>query len=354
VSRSVLTGGRRRRRRWPGVLARALALAALAAAAVVLTRGEEQPGGARAPVTRAGATGGEGVGGGGLVGAVGEDPSAPPPAATESSRTSRTVRSPLAVRLAEKPDPVRLRFRDQPRSGLLFDLDSGRVLWRRAPRRVLPIASLTKLMTALLVAERLPRGRRVLITRAALRYRGSGVGLLPRGKRIRVDTMLHGLLLPSGNDAAIALAQAAAGGSRRRFVRLMNRRARAMGLTCTRFSGPDGYEDRGNHSCAADLAVLARAVLRVRRLARIVRRRSAVLPFPIRGGRLYLYNNNPLLRLRYAGTTGLKTGYTDAAGRCLVATARRGKRKLAVVLLHSPDPGTQARRLLDRGWAAKR
>jgi D-alanyl-D-alanine carboxypeptidase len=276
------------------------------------------------------------------------------PAAGEPPAAGRPERSPLAVRLADKPDPVRLRFRHPPRSGLLFDLDSGRVLWRQAPRRTLPIASLTKLMTALVAADRLPRGRRVLVTAAALRYRGSGVGLLPRGKRIRVDTMLHGLLLPSGNDAAIALAQAAAGGSRRRFVRLMNRRARAMGLACTRFSGPDGYEDRGNHSCAADLAVLARAVLGVRRLARIVRRRSAVLPFPIRGRRLFLYNNNPLLRARYPGTTGLKTGYTAAAGRCLVATATRGRRRLAVVLLHSPDPGGQARRLLDRGWIVKR
>jgi D-alanyl-D-alanine carboxypeptidase len=210
------------------------------------------------------------------------------------------------------------------------------------------------MMTALLVAERLPRGARVPITPEALRYRGSGVGLLPQGKRIRVDTMLHGLLLPSGNDAAIALAQRAAGGRMTRFVRLMNQRARAMGLVCTRFARPDGYQDRGNHSCAGDLAVLARAVLRVPRLARIVRRRSAVLPFPVKGERLFLYNNNPLLRSGYRGTTGLKTGYTSAAGRCLVATARRKGRRLGVVLLNSPDPGTQAQRLLDRGWRARR
>jgi D-alanyl-D-alanine carboxypeptidase len=138
------------------------------------------------------------------------------------------------------------------------------------------------------------------------------------------------------------------------FVGLMNRRARRMGLRCTRFSRPDGYEDRRNHSCAADLAALARAVLRVPRLARIVRRRDAVLPFPIAGRRLYLSNHNPLLRLRYPGTTGLKTGYTAAAGRCLVATAQRRGVRLGVVLLHSPDPGAQARRLLDRGWPANR
>jgi D-alanyl-D-alanine carboxypeptidase (penicillin-binding protein 5/6) len=134
----------------------------------------------------------------------------------------------------------------------------------------------------------------------------------------------------------------------------MNERAAAMGLTCTRFSTPSGFLDAGNHSCAGDLAALARAVLRSPRLARIVRRRSAALRFPIAGGRLFLYNTNPLLRERYPGTTGVKTGYTVAAGRCVVATAKRGGRHLGVVLLHSPDPGLQARRLLDRGFRAGR
>jgi len=265
-----------------------------------------------------------------------------------------TAPSPLAVRLDDPQDTLRVEFKRPPSAGLLFDLNTGRVLWRRNPTRVLPIASLTKLMTALLVAERVPRSGRVRITAETLRYRGSGVGLLPRGKRIGVQKMLHGLLLVSGNDAAIALAQRAAGGSVQRFVRLMNQRARAMGLACTRFSTPSGIRDAGNHSCAGDLAALARAVLRTPRLARIVRRRSAVLPFPIKGGKLYLYNTNPLLRERYRGTTGVKTGYTVAAGRCLVATAQRGPRRLGVVLLHSRDPGGQARRLLDRGFRAGR
>lgn len=265
-----------------------------------------------------------------------------------------TAPSPLAVRLDDPHDSVRVEFKRPPRAGLLFDLDTGRVLWRRNASRVLPIASLTKMMTALLVAERIPRRGRVRITRETLRYTGSGVGLFKRGKLIPVQTMLHGLLLVSGNDAAIALAQRAAGGSVRRFVRLMNQRAAAMGLTCTRFSTPSGIRDAGNHSCAGDLAVLARAVLRTPRLARIVGRRSAALPFPVKGGKLYLNNTNPLLRERYRGTTGVKTGYTVAAGRCLVATVRRGGRRLGVVLLHSPDPGRQARRLLDRGFRANR
>ena len=127
-------------------------------------------------------------------------------------------------------------FKKPPRSALLFDLDTGRVLYRRDPTRVLPIASLTKMMTALVVVERVPPGSKVRITNEALRYQGSGVGLLPRGKWIGVNTMLYGLMLPSGNDAAIALAQRAAGGSVKRFVRYMNEKAEEMGLLCTRFA----------------------------------------------------------------------------------------------------------------------
>ena len=127
--------------------------------------------------------------------------------------------------------------------------------------------------------------------------------------------MLYGLMLPSGNDAAIALAQRAAGGSDKRFVRYMNEKAKQMGLVCTHFSTPSGFEDKDNHSCAADLAAIGRAVLREPRLARIVGKREAIVPFPIKGGRLFLYNHNPLLRQGYRGTTGIKTGYTDAAGQ---------------------------------------
>jgi D-alanyl-D-alanine carboxypeptidase (penicillin-binding protein 5/6) len=251
-----------------------------------------------------------------------------------------TAPLPLAVHLAG-PHAVRDGFRKPPRAGLLFDVDTGRVLWRRQATRRLPIASLTKMMTALVAVRRIPAGGRVRITRAALRYEGSGVGLLPKGRSIGISTMLHGLLLASGNDAAIAIAQRASG-SLPAFVADMNARVAEIGLPCTRFVSPHGLED-GNMSCAADLAALGRAVLREPRLAPIVARRRAVLPFPIKGGKLWLYNHNPLLRMRYRGTTGIKTGYTVAAGRCLVATVRRGGVHLGVVLLHSPDPARQAR-----------
>jgi serine-type D-Ala-D-Ala carboxypeptidase (penicillin-binding protein 5/6) len=261
-----------------------------------------------------------------------------------------TAPAPLAVRLEDPRDTVHVRFKKPPRAGLLFDVDTGRVLWRLHPRRTQPIASLTKMMTALIVDRRIPPGRKVLVTRRALNTTGSAVGLFKAGKRVPVSVLLHGLLLPSGNDAARVLAEGAARGSIRRFVAMMNREAVRLGLRCSRFNTPSGLEDAGNHSCAADLAAMARALLRLPRLARIVARRQAIMPFPIKGGKIYLYNHNPLLQEGYPGVTGVKTGYTDAAGACFVATARRGPVDLGVVLLDSPDIDTQARKLLDRGF----
>jgi serine-type D-Ala-D-Ala carboxypeptidase (penicillin-binding protein 5/6) len=330
VPYTLLQGGRRRRRRRWKPVAAVLALAA--AATLLLAARAGDPGPPPQPAA---------------------EPPAPGPlldSGTAPLAGGGTAPSPLAVKLDDPRDAVAVNFKRPPGSGLLFDVDSGRVLWRQRPERVLPIASLTKMMTALVAVDRLPEDSRVLITKQALAYTGSGVGMFKRGRRIAVGTMLHGLLLPSGNDAAIALAQQAAG-TVPAFIALMNARARSMGLACTRFSTVSGIRDAGNHSCAPDLAALARAVLREPRLARVVRRRSAALPFPIKGGKLYLYNNNPLLRMGYRGTTGVKTGYTEAAGRCLVATVRRRGRTLGVVLLDSPDPGRQAVRLFDRAFS---
>ncbi len=234
-------------------------------------------------------------------------------------------------------------------SGLLFDVHDGRVMWERNPGQQLPIASLTKMMTALVVVDKAKPNAHVLITREATRFTGSGVGELPVGKRVPLRPLLYGLLLPSGNDAAIALALHVAR-SQTRFVAMMNNRAHQMGLSCTHFTTVSGILDRGNHSCAADLAVLAHAMLRNKLLAKIVRTRNAVLPFPIKSHRIWLNNNNPLEIGRYPGIDGVKTGFTDPAGLCIVATARRGRHWLGVVLLHSENWTTQAEQLLDAGF----
>ncbi len=256
---------------------------------------------------------------------------------------------PLAVKLDDVDDPVVFKPGKRPRAGLLFDLDTGEVLWRKDPLRRLPIASVTKTMTALIVARRVPEGSMVKVTNEARARQGSRIGLLPKKKRVGVSALLNGLMIVSGNDAAIALAQRVSG-TVPAFVSLMNRTAQEMHLSCTSFASPDGLDDRG-FSCPYDLAALARAALDEPRVSAIVRRRQAVLPFPVKGGKLYLYGHNPLLRARYPGAIGVKTGYTARAGSCFLGAAERGGRRLGVVLLHSPDPGKQARQLLDRGFA---
>ena len=246
-------------------------------------------------------------------------------------------------------DPVHLVFRHPPRAGLLFNLDTGQVLWQRNASLRVPIASLTKLMTALLTVQSATPAAGVLVTRQAVAEGGSKVGVLPLGRRVRLESMLYGLMLPSGNDASVALAQHVAG-SIAGFVERMNAEAASLGMSCTRYSSPSGYYDAGNFSCASDLALLAHVDLAQPRIARVVHTYTATLPFPIAGGKLYLTNNNPLLIYGYPGTTGMKTGYTIAAGRCLVATATRHGVRLGVILLRSTEPGTQARKLLDRGF----
>lgn len=272
----------------------------------------------------------------------------PAPKRPRASATGLPLGAP-PLRLSANPlDALAVSFRHPPRAGLVFDLDSGRVLWEREATRVLPIASLAKMMTALLVVRALPPHAQVLITRRAVNASGSKVGLLPLHRRVPLEALLYGLLLPSGNDAAIALAEAVSG-SVGRFVERMNSEAARLGLGCTRLTSPDGL-DNGNSSCALDLAELAYADLAQPRLRPIVGSASAIVPFPIKGGRLYLYNNNPLLRYGYPGATGLKTGETEAAGLCLVGSAERHHVRLGVVLLHSPELGRQAERLLDAAF----
>jgi D-alanyl-D-alanine carboxypeptidase (penicillin-binding protein 5/6) len=246
-------------------------------------------------------------------------------------------------------DPMHLGFADPPRAGIVVNLDTGAVLWQLHPHMRLRIASLTKMMTALLAVKATRPGSRILITRQAEDMPGSKVGLLPLGKRVNVEPVLYGLLLPSGNDAAVALAQHVAG-TVPAFVNEMNTEAARLGLACTRYSSPSGYYDARNFSCAADLAELAHDDLAQPRIARIAGSATATLRFPIKGHKLYLTNNNPLLLYGYPGTTGMKTGYTEAAGPCLVATARHDGVSLGVVLLDSTMPGTQAAALLDAAF----
>lgn len=271
------------------------------------------------------------------------------PIIRQAPKPKAPVRGNYGITPAPASEQVSVKLQLPLTSGLLFDVRTGQVLWAKNPTRILPIASLTKMMTALLVATHTRPNARVLITRDALNYTGSGVGLLPKGKQVPLIALLYGLLLPSGNDAAIALADHVAG-TQSHFISLMNAKAQSLGLRCTHYTTVSGIIDQDNHSCAQDLALIAHLVLEQPVLAPIVASRSAIEPFPIKGGKLFLYNNNPLLVTGYPGTDGVKTGFTDAAGECLVATARRGRTWLGVVLLHSGNTSAQAQQLLNAGF----
>lgn len=265
---------------------------------------------------------------------------------------------PYAVRAAAPPYAISPKLKHPPAAGLLFDVDSGEVLWARRPADERPIASLTKMMTALLIAERHGTHERVGVGPKPPGVEGSRIGVLRTGRSVPLGGLFLGLLLVSGNDAAVALAEHDAG-TVAGFVRRMNRRGAELGLECTRFGGPAGLQDTGNGSCAYDLAALARASLANRWIASVTRRRSAQVPFPVKGGRLSLSNNHYFAQRGIAGlpkarVTGLKTGFTNGAGRCYVTTARHRGRHLGVVLLDSPDPIRQVPALLRAGFAARR
>ncbi|MBA2763535.1 MAG: D-alanyl-D-alanine carboxypeptidase [Thermoleophilaceae bacterium] len=231
----------------------------------------------------------------------------------------------------------------EPTAGLLFDADNGDVLWSRKARGERPIASLTKVMSALVAVDKLDPRDDVKISSGAAATPPVKIGL-KGGTKVPAETLLEGMLVASGNDAAVALAEGAEG-STRKFVREMDRHARELDLDCTSFDTPSGLSP-DDRSCPEDLAELSVLALGENRIARVVRQRKAKLDLPGRG-KVKLSATNPLLRERYKGTIGLKTGFTNAAGRCLIAVVKRGAETLVAILLDSPDTGRQAKELFE-------
>jgi D-alanyl-D-alanine carboxypeptidase len=238
------------------------------------------------------------------------------------------------------------------RSAVLADLASGQVLVDQDGEREVPIASLTKLMTAVLVLRGSdPADVATVSHEAATSVGGVGVSELGlrAGERISVAQLLYALLLQSANDAAVALAEQVSG-SVDAFVRAMNAQARRLGMRHTHFTSPNGLDDRG-YSTALDLVKVTRAAFADRRFARIDRTRFHRIPSPT-GKPREIQNRNVLLWL-YPGAIGGKTGYTSAAGYCVVAAAERGGVRLAAVVLGAPgEPFSDAAELLDYGFTA--
>ena len=270
---------------------------------------------------------------------------APPVPAADLQREVGPLPEPAGASRVDLSQPslmAHLRLKRGPKAGLAFDLEDGTVLWRHRATAVRPIASLTKLMTALLAVERFEPHETVRVPRAADRVGGSRMSGLRPGRQANANVLLKALLISSSNNAAVTLAVAGAG-SERAWVALMNKRAQLLGLTCTHFADAHGL-DRRNRSCAADLAALAMRAMNEPRIAGIARKSYARV-WPGSGRKFTLYTTNHLLRDHYPGAIGLKTGYTIPAGFCLVAVVERAGRRIGIVLLGSRDAFSDARRI---------
>jgi serine-type D-Ala-D-Ala carboxypeptidase (penicillin-binding protein 5/6) len=233
-------------------------------------------------------------------------------------------------------------------AAILVDASTGAVLWAKRPHLRRPIASTTKIMTGVLALEHLPLTKVIrvnpLVTRVALNREG-----LRAHERVAVWKLMEGLLLFSGNDDALQLAISTAG-SRGAFLQLMNEKASELGLRDTHYTSPSGVVDRGNYSSAYDLAALARYAMAIPRFRAFTRTHIAHVRWS-KPTYAKTYVNKNLLIGTYRGADGVKTGWTTIAGHCLVASARRGGTRLIAVVLHSPDPYGDARRLLNFGFA---
>jgi serine-type D-Ala-D-Ala carboxypeptidase (penicillin-binding protein 5/6) len=240
-----------------------------------------------------------------------------------------------------------LRRPTAARAAVVVDAGTGRVLWALRPHQRLPIASTTKIMTALLALQRLRPDELVRVPPSATRVPLVREGLRPH-ERVLAWKLFDGLLLFSGNDDAMTLAIATAG-TRRAFLERMNEKARELGLGDTHFSSVSGVIDRDNYSTAWDLAALTRVALRDSRFRHVVRTRIVHVPWSAPTYEKVYVNKNPLLG-SYRGADGVKTGWTRLAGHCLVASATRDRRTIIAVVLNDPNAPADARRLLDLGF----
>ncbi len=242
------------------------------------------------------------------------------------------------------------------KSALLIEAGTGRVLRAYRPRKRIFPASVVKLMTTLLVMEHIRKkkihlGETVIVSRAAARVGGQQV-YLRRGEKFRLAELMRAVMISSANDAAFAVAEHV-GGSASRFVRLMNQRARELGMTDSRFVNPNGLPPRGrrpaNVMSARDASILAREILKYPRVLSWTSQRTA----SFRGRRHALVNTNRLMR-RYPGMDGLKTGYYRRAGFNLVATAKRRNLRLISIVFGSRNSARrfrESRKLLSWGFS---
>ncbi len=232
-------------------------------------------------------------------------------------------------------------------SAILIEADTGTVLFSKNEKEHRQIASTTKIMTALLTLEAGEPDKEFQVDSAAIKVEGTSMGLRD-GDKVTRRALCYGMLLPSGNDAANAAAVNISG-SKTAFAKLMNSRAKEIGMTDTNFVTPSGLDAEGQYSCAYDLALLAREAMNNKDFAEICALSKAKVAFGNPVSERWLVNSNKLLT-SYDGCIGVKTGFTDSARRTLVSCAERDGIKLIAVTLNAPDDWSDHTKMLDYGF----
>lgn len=235
-------------------------------------------------------------------------------------------------------------------AAVVVDGSSGKTLFAKNADKVMYPASTTKIMTCLVALERGNLDSVVTVGWRAASTDESSLGLRA-GDKLTLRELLMGMMVVSGNDAAEAVAEHVGGGSRSRFIQWMNEKADSLGMSQTHFSNPHGLPDPVNHfTTAADLAKLTLAARQEPEFRRIVATNERNVTFLNRRS-VFVRNTNRLLRT-FPGADGVKTGYTDAAGECLVASATRQGKSVVAVILNSDLRWEEAKYLLEYGFAS--
>lgn len=238
------------------------------------------------------------------------------------------------------------------KASLLMEASTGTVLYEKNPDEHLPIASVTKIMTMLLIMEQVDSGKMTLddtvtASENASSYGGSTM-FLETGEQMSVNEMLKGIAVASANDGCVAMAEHIAG-SEAAFVEMMNKKAAELGMENTHFVNTNGLDADDQYSSARDVAIMSRELIKHDKIYNYTK----IWTDSMRGGKFELANTNKLIRY-YNGATGLKTGSTSKAGCCLSATAERNGMSLIAVVLGAPDTKTRfssASALLNSGFA---
>ena len=225
---------------------------------------------------------------------------------------------------------------------ILMDAATGRVLYEKNADAQSLIASTTKIMTALVVCEQCNVLDRMRIPKEVVGIEGSSM-YLQEGEILTIQELLYGLMLHSGNDAAVALA-IYCGGTVEGFAELMNDKAHQLGMKDSHFENPNGLDAPGHYSTARDLAILASYAMENPIFYKTVSTKNVTI------GQRYLHNHNKLL-WQVEGADGIKTGYTRAAGRILVSSATRDSRRLIAVTINAPDDWHDHAALLNQGFS---